>query len=83
MTRYAIPKGRGRKKNKNQYPMDTLGRARNAIVRVQQFGSPAEKRMVFSAVRRWYPGLAKRSGVVPTRGGTGRHYGQPKGKRNP
>lgn len=80
---YAIPAsspvgGRGKAK----YPINTIGRARNAIVRVTQFGSPAEKRMVYAAIRRRYPGLAKRSTVVPTRTGKGRRYGQRKGTRN-
>jgi hypothetical protein len=79
---FAIPKGKGRNKGKNQYPINTAGRARNAIARVQQFGSPGEKRMVFAAVRKRYPGIAKRSGVIATRTGSGRRYGQPKGTRN-
>lgn len=66
---YAIPK-------QKKYPIDTLSRARNAIARVQQFGSPAEKRAVFSAIRKRYPGLAKRSSVIPTKTGPGRRYGQ-------
>lgn len=76
---FAIPKGKGRRKNVNQYPVNTLGRAQNAIVRVEQNGTPQEKRMVYSAVRKHYPGLAKRSGVVPTSSGTGRRYGERKG----
>jgi len=78
-SRFAIPKGKGRKKSRNQYPINTVGRARNAISRVGQHGTPAEQRMVYSAVRRRYPGLARRSSVIPTKTGTGRHYGEPKG----
>lgn len=71
---FAIPKGKGRNKRKNQYPINTAGRARNAIARVQQHGSPGEKRMVFRAIRKRYPGVAKRSNVIPTRTGPGKRY---------
>jgi hypothetical protein len=69
-------------KGKAKYPCNTLKRARNAISRVGQHGSAAEKRMVYAKVRARYPSLAKRSTAVPTRTGTGRHHGQPKGTRN-
>jgi hypothetical protein len=67
---YAIPArspvgGRGRAK----YPINTIGRARNALARVSAHGSAKEKSMVHSAVRRKYPGLAKRSSVIRTRSG--------------
>lgn len=80
---YAVPAsssvgGKGRAK----YPVNTAGRARNAISRVQQHGSAAEKRMVYAKVRSRYPAIAARSSVVPTRGGTGRHYGQAVGTTN-
>lgn len=74
-----MPKGKGRNKNRDQYPINTIGRARNAIVRVEQHGSPEEKKLVYSAVRRRYPALARRSSVVPTKTGTGRRYGERKG----
>lgn len=73
---------KGRKPSERKYPVNTIGRARNAIVRVEQHGSPAEKRAVYSAVRRRWPSLAKRSSVIPTSTGTGRHYGEPKGTRH-
>jgi hypothetical protein len=72
---FAIP-------SKRKYPINTPGRRKNAIARVQQHGSPAEKRAVFSAIRRKDPGLAKRSSVIPTKGGSGRHYGDPIGKKH-
>lgn len=74
-TAFAIP-------SKKKYPINTPGRRKNAIARVEQHGSAAEKRAVYSAIRRRDPGLAKRSGVIPTKGGKGRHYGEPKGKRH-
>lgn len=72
---FAIP-------SRKAYPVNTPGRARNAIARVQQHGSAADKRKVYAKVRAKYPGIANRSTVIPTRSGTGRHHGQAKGTRN-
>lgn len=37
-----------------RYPIDTIGRARNALTRVAQHGTPTEKQKVRRAVaRRW------------------------------
>ena len=72
---FAIP-------SKRKYPVDTQARARNAISRVQQNGTAAEKRAVFRKVRSRYPSLAKRSRVIPTRTGTGRRIGQRVGTTN-
>jgi hypothetical protein len=69
-------------KGKAKYPIPDVSHARNAISRVRQHGSPAERRMVFAAVRRKFPALAKRSTVIPTKTGTGRRYGQPARTRN-
>jgi hypothetical protein len=52
-----------------KYPVDTMARARNAIARVGQHGTPAEKTAVYNKVKAKYPGLAKRSTVIPTKGG--------------
>lgn len=46
---FALP---GRK-----YPIDTPARARSALARVQQFGSPEDQRKVKAAVRRKYPNM--------------------------
>jgi hypothetical protein len=67
---YAVPPsspvgGRGVAK----YPVNTMARARNAISRVGQFGTPKEKAMVYAKVRATYPALAKRSSVIRTKGG--------------
>lgn len=72
---FAVP---GRK----AYPVTSVAQARNAIVRVQQHGSASDKRAVYAKVRSRYPALAKRSTVVPTRGGSGRRHGQPVGSRS-
>lgn len=64
-----------------RYPINDMAHARNAIARVGQHGSPAEKAKVYAAVKRKYPALAERSTVIPTRKGSGRRVGQPKGSR--
>lgn len=45
--------------SKRKYPLDTPGRARNALARVAQHGSPAEKAKVRKAVKRKYPSIGK------------------------
>jgi hypothetical protein len=52
-TTFAIP-------SKRKYPIDTIGRARNALARVSQFGSAAEKAQVRRAVKRKYPSIGKK-----------------------
>lgn len=49
--KFAIP-------SKRKYPIDTANRARNALARVSQHGTPAEKAKVRAAVRRRYPSIA-------------------------
>lgn len=48
----ALPGGR--------YPIDTKNRARNALARVAQHGTPSEKKRVRAAVHRKYPSIGKR-----------------------
>lgn len=67
---FAVPSRRA-------YPVNTPGRAKNAIARVQQFGSTGEKKKVFAKVKKRYPAIANRSRVIPTKTGSGRRYGQP------
>jgi len=43
-----------------RYPIDTPGRARSALSRVSQHGTPAEKAKVRRAVKRRYPSIGKR-----------------------
>lgn len=45
------------KKESGNYPIDTEKRARNALSRVSQHGSPEEKKRVRAAVRRQWPGI--------------------------
>jgi hypothetical protein len=46
---FALPGGR--------YPIEDASHARNALARVSQFGTPAEKDKVKAAVHRKYPGI--------------------------
>ena len=67
-TAFAVPKAsRVGGKGKGKYPIPDLAHARNALSRVSAHGSAAEKRMVKAAVKRKFPGLAKRSSVIRTR----------------
>ncbi len=47
---FVFPAGR-------RYPIENASHARNALARVSQHGSPAEKSKVRSAVHRKYPGI--------------------------
>lgn len=42
------------------YPIEDAAHARNALARVSQFGSPAEKSRVRAAVRRRYPDIGQK-----------------------
>lgn len=48
---------------KPAYPIEDKSHAANALARVKQFGSPAEKAEVYKDVAKKYPGLAMRSSV--------------------
>ena len=43
---------------KRKYPLDTKNRAKNALARVSQHGSPAEKSAVRRKVHGKFPGIA-------------------------
>lgn len=58
---YAVPPGSPvGGKGRAAYPINTAGRARNALARVSQHGSAAEKKMVRAAVKRKYPSIGKK-----------------------
>jgi hypothetical protein len=50
---FALPKER-------KYPIDTIERARNALARVAQFGTPEEQSRVRRAVKRRFPSVGKK-----------------------
>lgn len=51
---FAFP---GKAPKSGSYPLDTKNRAKNALARVSQFGSPSEKSAVRSKVKSRYPGI--------------------------
>ena len=57
---YALPGGGPG--GADAYPINTRARAANALARVEQNGTPAEKAKVRAAVRRKYPDLPSSQG---------------------
>jgi len=51
-----------------RYPIEDKSHARNALARVSQHGSPAEKSKVRAAVRRKYPSIGQHAHHPPSRG---------------
>ena len=51
-SQFAIP-------GKRQYPINDKAHARNALARVAQSGTPAQKKQVRAAVARKYPSIGK------------------------
>lgn len=60
-SQFALPgKGEGPKgKGAGSYPINDPSHARNALARVSQHGSPAEKAAVRAKVHRKYPSIGK------------------------
>ncbi|MFE9391696.1 hypothetical protein [Streptomyces sp. NPDC006784] len=56
--RRSLPKRSFAIPGKRAYPIDTKPRARNALARVAQHGTPAQRAKVRAAVRRKYPSIA-------------------------
>lgn len=63
---FALPKGSGSQPDKDQYRIDDRAHAANAKARVEQHGTPSEKRTVRRKVADKYPSLADDK---PTGGG--------------
>ena len=59
--RRSLPKASFALPGKRKYPVDTKARARNALSRVAQHGTPAEKRAVKAKVAKRYPSIGKAS----------------------
>jgi hypothetical protein len=58
--RRALPKSSFGVPSKRKYPLDTKSRARNALARVAQHGTPAEKKAVRGKVKKRYPSIGKK-----------------------
>ena len=59
---FAIPKGDGPGET-GKYPIHDTRHAKNALTRVEQYGTPGEKAKVYAAVAKKYPGLSRESSV--------------------
>ena len=57
--RNKIPEGQFAIPEQRKYPIHDRAHARNAMARVSQFGTPAEKAKVHSAVRSKYPDMGE------------------------
>lgn len=55
--REKLPKGEFAIEERKAYPLDTPNRARNALSRVSQFGTPTEKAEVRREVHKKYPNI--------------------------
>lgn len=58
-SQFALPKGTGSDPSRDQYRIDDRAHAANALARVEQHGTPAEKRAVRRKVAQKYPSLGK------------------------
>ncbi len=67
--RAALPSGVFAEPATRKYPMQDAAHARNAMARVSQFGSPAERAAVASKLRGKFPAMAARSRALRRRGG--------------
>lgn len=59
--RKSLPKTSFALPGKRKYPVDTKGRARNAVARVSQHGTASEQKAVRAKVAKRYPGIGKTS----------------------
>jgi hypothetical protein len=58
--RNALKKSSFAEPGKRAYPIQDASHARNALARVSQHGTPAEKAKVRAAVHRKYPSIGKK-----------------------
>lgn len=58
--RNALPKSKFALPAERKYPIDTEARARNALARVAQNGTPSEQKRVKAAVHKRFPKIGKR-----------------------
>lgn len=65
-----------------KFTITNEAQARAALAKVQAHGTAKEKAAVFRQVRTKFPAVARSSTIQPTRTGTGRRAGQPKGARS-
>lgn len=56
---FALPSTRSKSGGKGGYPIPDAAHARNALSRVSQFGTPAQKAKVRAAVKKKFPNIGK------------------------
>lgn len=56
---FALPSKRSKSGGKGGYPIEDAAHARNALARVSEFGSPAQKQIVRAKVASKFPGIGK------------------------
>jgi hypothetical protein len=59
-SQFALPSKRSKSKGSGGYPIEDAAHAQNALARVSQFGTPAEKAKVRVAVAKKYPNMAQK-----------------------
>jgi len=59
--RKAIPTSKFALPGKRAYPIADASHARNALARVSQYGSPAQKAQVRGKVRKMYPSIGQKA----------------------
>ena len=57
--RKALPSKSFAEPDKRKYPIENEAHAKNALSRVSQSGTPAEKAKVMAAVKKKYPSIGK------------------------
>ncbi len=67
-SQFAVPSKRSKSGGSGGYPVPDASHARNALARVSQFGTPAEKAAVKAKVAAKFPNIGKKK-VVAKRGG--------------
>ncbi len=67
--RNALPASAFAEPGARKYPMNDPAHARNAMARVSQYGSPAERAAVARKLRGRFPAMAARSRALRRRGG--------------
>jgi hypothetical protein len=67
---FALPDKRSKSGGKGGYPIEDKAHARNALARVSEFGTPAQKAEVRAKVEKKYPGMGdgKKKGAERDRG---------------
>src|SRR5690348_3278032 len=75
---FALPSTRSKSGGKGGYPIEDESHARNALARVAQHGTPAEKKAVRAKVHKKYPSIGEGRGGTHEPEGHSQHYARGK-----